>query len=191
MILLVLGACGSLPNLGTSAATGEAPAPLPECATAVAATAPRNCISGALACGSTITGTTLGGDSAWEDKFYAQAFCMPTGGRHSGSERVYTLTAPENTQVTLSLTSDCVDLDLIALAWDYEGSCPTEKHLVPECEADSKTSGNGTIRIQSFHERQYLVAVDGKHGAVGPFSLSVSCAPLRPLEDRTAAPPKR
>lgn len=187
---LLLAACGALSGLGAGEATSGAPA-LPECATEVVPIAPRNCLSGALACGSTLTDTTLGGDSAWDDKFYATEFCMPTGDHHSGAERVYTLTAPENTQVTVNLYSDCVDLDLIALAWDYEGACPTEKHLVPECEADSKKGGNGTIKIQSFAQREYLVAVDGKRGAVGPFSLTVTCAPLRPLEDRTAAPPKR
>ncbi len=133
----------------------------------------------------------MGGDSAWDDTFYATEFCIPTGDHHSGAERVYTLTAPENTQVTIQLASDCVDLDLIALAWDYEGTCPTAKHLIPECEADSKKGGYGTIKIQSFAERRYLVAVDGKRGAVGPFTLSVACAPLRPLEERTAAPTKK
>lgn len=189
-MIFLLAACGSLPALGTGEATIGAP-DLPECAAAGVPTAPRNCISGALTCGSTITDTTLGGDSAWDDKFYATAFCMPTGGHHSGAERVYTLAAPENSQVTLNLYSDCVDLDLVALAWDYAGSCPTDKHLVPECEADAKKGGNGTIKIQTFAPRQYLVAVDGKGGAVGPFSLTVTCAPLRPLEDRNAAPTKR
>jgi hypothetical protein len=190
-VILLVAACGTLPSL--SGADGASPltAATPACATEGVATPPRNCISGALACGSTITGTTLGGDSAWGDEFYATEFCFPTGDHHDGAERVYTLTAPENTQVTIDLRSDCVDLDLIALAWDYEGTCPTEKHLIPECEADSRKGGFGTVKIQSFSERQYLVAVDGKRGAVGPFTLSVSCTPLRPLEDRLAAPPKR
>jgi len=190
-VIWLLAACGVLPTFGTSGTPAASAPALPECATEGVPTPPRNCISGALACGSTLSGTTLGGDSAWDDKFYATEFCFPTGGHHSGAERVYTLTAPANTQVTINLRSDCVDLDLIALAWDYEGTCPTYKHLVPECEADSKRGGNGTIKIQAFAERQYLVAVDGKRGAVGPFTLSVACTPLRPLEDRSAAPRKR
>ena len=190
-MILLLAACGSLPSFNTGASAPPALPPAPECSTEGAPSPPRNCLSGALACGSKLTGTTLGGDSAWGDKFYATEFCFPTGDHHSGAERVYTLTAPENTQVTITLLSDCVDLDLIALAWDYEGTCPTEKHLIPECEADAKKGGNGTIKIQAFNERQYLVAVDGKRGAVGPFSLSVECAPLRPLEERLEAPKKK
>jgi hypothetical protein len=190
-VILLLAACGYLPSLDAGAAPLATWDQAPDCASEGVASPPRNCLSGALACGSTISGTTLGGDSAWGDKFYATEFCFPTGDHHSGAERVYTLTAPENTQVTITMLSECVDLDLIALAWQYEGTCPTEKHLVPECEADAKKGGYGVIKIQSFAEKQYLVAVDGKRGAVGPFTLSVTCAPLRPLEDRLAAPEKR
>jgi len=156
----------------------------------VESTAPRGCISGALACGSVVAGTTLGGDSAFDDAFYAGAFCFPAGDHHAGSERVYTLTTPEDTEVVVHLTSSCVDLDLAAVAWDYEGSCPTEKHLISECEGDAKRGGDGTVRIESFSPRGYLVVVDGKNGAVGPFTLSVECRALRPQEDR-AAPIKR
>ncbi len=191
-MMLLLLACGRLADLASSVTEGgtteAAPAPVPDCASEVPAIPARGCVSGALACGSTISGTTLGGDSAWDDEFYSGAFCFPAGDHHSGSERVYTLTAPADTEVSVRLTSSCVDLDLVAVGWEYEGSCPTAKHLVPDCEGDSKRGGDGLIKIQSFIPRQYLIGVDGKRGAVGSFQLAVTCKPLRSQEDRSKVP---
>lgn len=180
---VLLASCGdlaALPVVGELAGGGGDPPAVPLCAQSGPESPPaRGCLSGALACGSKVSGNTLGGDSSWDDEFYASAFCFPVGGHHSGAERVYTLTAPADTQVTLKLTSTCVDLDLVAVAWDYDGRCPTPKHLVGECEADNGRGLGGSVKIQAFHERQYLVGVDGKDGAVGPFELEVECVPLR------------
>ena len=190
MILLVLG-CAEMGDLARKVAPGASAAPvLPSCATEGEAPAARGCLSGALACGSRLSGTTLGGDSAWDDDFYATAFCFPAGQHHSGAERVYTLTAPKDTQVTVRMTSTCVDLDLAAVAWDYDGRCPTVKHPITECEGDVRPGPGGSVMMQAFHERQYLIVVDGKEGAVGPFELSGECAPRRPIEDRGKAPVK-
>ncbi len=181
MIFVLLGCAelGAVPGLaGLSGGEGAAPE-LPTCSTTGPETpAPRACLTGTLTCGAKVSGTTLGGDSLWDDDFYAAAFCFPSGGHHSGAERVYTLTAPANTQVTIRMVSTCVDLDLVAVGWDYDGACPTAKHLVPDCEADVSRL-NGSLRIQAFHEREYLVGIDGKDGAVGPYELSVECVPLR------------
>lgn len=181
ILAFLLGSCGELAALpGVGSLPGAAPAAPPLCATsAPESPPPRSCLTGALTCGATVSGNTLGGDSAWDDEFYASAFCFPVGGHHSGAERVYTLTAPADTQVTVRLTSTCVDLDLVMVAWDYDGRCPTPKHLVGECEADASRGPAGTVKIQAFNERQYLVGVDGKDGAVGPYELSVECVPLR------------
>ena len=121
-MIVFLFACAQLGELAkASAPEASAAAPLPACATEGEAQGARGCLSGALGCGSRLSGTTLGGDSAWDDDFYAAAFCFPAGQHHSGAERVYTLTAPKDTQVTVRMTSTCVDLDLAAVSWDYDG----------------------------------------------------------------------
>ncbi len=201
MFPMLIVACGESPPdaaAGSAAGVEAAQATLALTATATAAdcasTTPgppaQGCVSGALACGATVAGTTLGGDSAWDDEFYAAAFCFPPGDSHSGSERVYTLTAPTNTEVTIQLSSSCADLDLVAVEWNYDGACPTARHLVPECEGDSKRGGDGIVRLQTFTPRAYLIGVDGKNGAVGAFELTVSCKPLRSQEERSKALPR-
>jgi hypothetical protein len=138
---------------------------------------PNACLSGTLNCGETLEGTTVNGETNWSDDFYAGAFCFPAGDNREGPERVYLLKAPANQDIDIKLQSDCVDLDLVALAWTYEGTCPGVNHLVPECEGDAKPGG-GRVRLNTFKERDYLVAVEGKHGATGPFRLTVECRPL-------------
>jgi hypothetical protein len=138
---------------------------------------PQACLSGELQCGSVIEGTTEGGDDEWGDAFYARAFCYPAGDDRGGPERVYLFHAPENQDVTIRLDSDCVDLDVAAIAWSYDGSCPTENHNIPECTADGH-AGGGKVRLNTFKARDYLVAVDGKEHAIGTFRLTVTCAPL-------------
>ncbi len=132
------------------------------------------CLSGRLSCGDVVTGTTVGGEAAMGDDFYASQFCLPSGDDYSGSERVYLFEAPARQDVRVKLTSDCVDLDLVAVAWNYDGRCPTENHRVPECEA-SATRGGGTLRLNTFNARDYLLIVDGKHRATGTFRLEVEC----------------
>ena len=174
--LLLLFACDlaiPLPSSVSTAASG-----VPDCSAGGEMPPARGCVSGTLACGTSVSGTTLGGDSAWDDDFYAKAFCFPSGDKHRGSERVYLLEMPPNMEATIYLTSDCVDLDLVALAWVYEGDCPGAGHPVAECEGDAKRAG-GSVRVQSFKSRTYLVGIDGKDGAVGPYTLKVDCRELR------------
>ncbi len=138
---------------------------------------PSGCISGTLTCGSSVAGTTRGGDSLVSDPFYAGSFCFPAGDRHDGAERVYLFEAPPQTDVQVKLDSPCADLDIAAVAWNYDGRCPTENHPVPECEA-SNARGGATLRLNTFQARDYLIFVDGKQGAEGSFRLQVSCTPL-------------
>ncbi len=145
------------------------------------------CLSGELRCGEVIEGTTVGGESSWDDRFYAAKFCLPALDDHGGPERVYRLVVPAYTHVSLWLESDCVDLDLIAASWTYDGRCPTESHSVPLCEADNNVGGD-RVEIYEFKEREYLVAVDGKYRATGPFRLHVSCEELVRPEDRKPWP---
>lgn len=196
MILFLL-ACGGGPvdvaaagveaDLGALAQVGAGVTV--DCGSTTAGPPAQDCVSGVLACGATVSGTTLGGDSTWGDEFYASAFCFPPGGDHSGSERVYTLQAPAYTEVTVQMRSSCADLDLVAMTSSVQG-CPSPKHLVSECEGDTKLSGDGMVKIQSFAPHTYLVGVDGKNGAVGEFELTVSCKPLRSQAERSKALPR-
>lgn len=184
---LLLG-CDTLGGLPSAVVAGDSV--VPACSAGGEMPPARGCISGKLACGASVTGTTLGGDSAWSDSFYSKAFCFPGGDRHTGSERVYLLEMPPNTEATVTLTSDCVDLDLVALAWAYEGDCPGAGHPVAECEGDNKRGG-GSVRVQSFNSRTYLVGIDGKAGSVGPYTVKVDCRDLRPPTPDPKAPKKK
>lgn len=159
------------------AAREEATTPAMPCDAKVSDAPPSGCITGIISCGDVIEGTTLGGDSNWNDDFYAGKFCFPAGDDRSGPERVYLLKAPANQDITVKLQSDCVDLDLAAVAWTYEGSCPTVNHLTPECEGDAK-SGDGRVRLNVFKERDYLIVVEGKQAETGTYRLSVDCREL-------------
>lgn len=140
--------------------------------------APVGCLTGTLSCGDEVLGTTVGGESSWGDEFYASAFCFPAGDRHSGPERVYRLELPAYTQATISLQSDCEDLDLAAVAWAYDGRCPTPQHRVAECEG-SVRRGDDEVHVETLNNaRGYLVAVDGKAGVSAPFRLRVDCGEL-------------
>ncbi|MBM4393818.1 MAG: hypothetical protein FJ090_22050, partial [Deltaproteobacteria bacterium] len=176
-MILLLYSCDVVQGVSNST-TAASTSALPSCATAVESPPARGCISGTLACGATVQGTTLGGDSAWDDTFYSKAFCFPAGDRHSGSERVYLLDLPALTEATVTLKSDCVDLDLVGVAWAYDGTgCPAVGHAIPECEGDNKRGG-GQVKLQAFNARSYLVGIDGKAGAVGPYTVSVTCAKI-------------
>lgn len=155
------------------------------CDEAPATPSPRGCVTGdVLSCDSVVTGTTAGGDAVIDNDFYVHAFCFPrSDGHHNGPERVYRVLVPEYQQATITLDSPCVDLDLVAVAYDWAGTCPSEEALVSECEANTRRSG-GKLRIDVFNPREYLVIVDGKDGAVGPYTLDVKCTPIRRPGDK-------
>ena len=139
--------------------------------------APSGCMSGLLQCGQTIEGTTKNGNSDYNDAFYSNKFCFPAGDDRSGPERVYLFHAPAQQDILLKLQSDCVDLDIAAIAWSGDGSCPTENHLTPECEGQNHI-GSDRVRLNTFKERDYVVVVEGKQGASGTFRLTADCVPL-------------
>lgn len=183
MSLFLLFACGEIQaqakkvQRAAIAAKEEAARPKVQCDGTFDTEPPHGCISGEIHCGDVIDGTTVGGDSNWDDDFYSGAFCFTAGLRHSASERVYDLKVPAHTAVDIRMDSDCVDLDVAAAAWKYEGSCPDTHHTIPECEGDTD-KGGGRIHLEVFNPREFLVAVDGKNGATGPFRLTVVCGPL-------------
>lgn len=182
-LLLLLVGCREAQQMAAKAklaaqeAKERATTPPMPCDATVEDKAPDNCLSGLLQCGQTIEGTTKNGNKDYDDSFYANKFCFPAGDDRSGPERVYLFKAPANQDIVLKLQSDCVDLDLVAMAWAYDGSCPTENHLTPECEAQNHVGGD-KVRLNTFKERDYVVIVEGKGGASGTFRLSADCVPL-------------
>lgn len=152
-------------------------APMP-CDAEVSDEPPSSCVSGKLWCGATVEGTTLGGHHDWDGEFYNAKFCTP-GGDYSGPERVYTLDVPAYTSAVIELQSDCVDLDLFALAFTWSsGACPGMPHSIPNCDSNV-ASGGGELELQTFQNPgSYLVGVDGKESASGTFRLTVRCEEL-------------
>lgn len=182
-MIVALGGCGEAQvawnKMKKQAASAKEAATIPAmpCDAPVSTAPPNACLSGTLTCGQVIEGTTEGGDSAWEDEFYAKNFCFPAGDGRSGPERVYNFKAPEYQDITIRLDSDCADLDVAAIAWTYDGKCPGVNHNVPECES-AGAPGGGKVRLNTFKSRDYLVVVDGKRRASGTFRLTVTCTPL-------------
>lgn len=139
-----------------------------------------NCVIGELTCGDVIEGSTSVGNRNFGDGIYRNAFC--TVERHhydNAPEAAYRLSVPANRRATIQLDSNCVDLDVVAIAWEETDRCPTERHAIHECEMDV-SSGGGTIAVQTVDRPQrYILAVDGKDGAEGNFRLTVSCSEYR------------
>lgn len=177
-------ACGDVQKIGQQAqqmaqeAKRAAMTPSLPCDAEVPEVEPVGCISGELRCGDVIEGTTVGGESNWDDRYYSTQFCFPGGDDHGGPERAYLLHAPAYSSIRIRLQSDCVDLDLAAMAFAYDGRCPTSQNSVPECEGDAHRGG-GDILLQNFNNpRTYIVGVDGKGRASGPFRLTVECSQI-------------
>ncbi|MCB9766268.1 MAG: hypothetical protein H6739_41215 [Alphaproteobacteria bacterium] len=134
-----------------------------------------NCVSGTLSCGGSVEGHLKGGENHWDDDFYRGKYCTPLPQKYDGPERVYRFDVPAEHLVQVELISPCEDLDLFAMVWSDTSRCPREEHLVSECEADV-TSGGGKVTIYTDRNpKTYLVGVDGKHGATGPFKLVARC----------------
>lgn len=132
------------------------------------------CSSGTLRCGETITGHTEGGGSRFQGPFYVKKFCEALVDPYLGEERVYRFRMERDQLATLTLTSDCEDLDLFVLQWSDDG-CPGMGHMINVCEADVGRKG-GEIDLESItNPRSFIVVVEGKGGVDAPFALSASC----------------
>lgn len=150
-----------------------------ECGTVKAARTPRgkDCVTAELVCGDTIVGTTEGGLSEYDDKFYSgDSFCSSLPDNYSGTERAYRFAMPANAEAVVSLDSACGgDMDLIAIRWPDEHTCPNIHHTIGQCDEDD-SKGDGQLELFSDrHPRTFLLVVEGKDGADGEFGLKVDC----------------
>ena len=134
-----------------------------------------DCVTDSLACGDSIIDNTEGGGFDWEGDAYQGWYCLiSTATDYGGPERVYAFDHPGTGNVTFSLSSPCADLDLVALHWSDEDTCPLAEYSVLECEGDDG-SGTNSFTIWNNEAARYLVIVDGDDSAGAPFQLSVSC----------------
>lgn len=99
-------------------------------------------------------------------------------GGHGGPEMVYKIKVPRKTTATAVLESDCEDLNIFAMRWnDRDLECPKFGHAarVGECQSDRTPRGGKVTMVSTEREENYLIAVDGKGGAVGNFHLRIEC----------------
>jgi len=142
---------------------------------------PKECVSRTLKCGDEIRGNNKMGNRLWEDDFYRRATCFSISneGGHGGPEMVYKLKVPRKTTAKAVLVSDCEDLNVFAMRWnDRELECPKLAHAarVGECQADRTPRGGKVTMVSTEREENYLIAVDGKGGAVGNYHLRIECS---------------
>ncbi|MCB9777291.1 MAG: hypothetical protein H6742_01840 [Alphaproteobacteria bacterium] len=156
--------------------------PTMECEPALTAPTSRNGLHGKLTCGSSIEGGTQGGSRKWGDDFYQKAFCAPARQNYDNSpEVVYELMVPADLEAEVRLVSDCVDLDLVGVAWGDESRLPEAAHgrSIAQCDMDTGRKG-GKLRLNAVgKDTRYLVGVDGKNGATGNYRISVKCYTFR------------
>lgn len=133
------------------------------------------CVTSTLSCGESLIDNTEGGGSEWNGDAYQGWYCLiATGSDYNGPERVYAFDHPGTGNATVSLSSPCADLDLVAVRWADEASCPLAEYSVLECEGDDG-GGTNSFTIWNNEPARYLVVVDGDNSAGAPFQLSVSC----------------
>lgn len=143
-----------------------------------------DCITGPIECGQTVVGHTKGGSKAFDTRFYEAQYCTPALTDHSsGDERVYVLQFPKGDKhATIWLDTPCADLDLAAIRVQETPTagqpyaCPTVDSGIRQCEM-SVQPGNlrDKVEVVSQVGTTWLVVVEGKGDAEGPFALTVQC----------------
>ena len=93
-----------------------------------------------------------------------------TASSETGPEFIYEFLATTDVSVTLSLTGLASDLDLMLLSDPGIAGCDAQ-----QCLSSSTTSGNESITFSPTPGDFYSIAVDGKDGASGDYSLNVDC----------------
>jgi hypothetical protein len=181
-VLLTAPGCRFLPGIpsfqscrGKNTVTRQSKKEKVDCSYSNLTSARDGCVTRTISCGDSFMGDTHGGAPTFQDDFYQSKFCLPFGHDYTGPDRTFLFDLPARQVADLWLDSDCVDLDLFAFQWTYDGKCPTVNHLISVCEADD-AKGDGHVRLSTTDRpAEYLVTVDGKSGVTGPFRLTVDC----------------
>jgi Dictyostelium (slime mold) repeat/Bacterial pre-peptidase C-terminal domain len=121
-----------------------------------------------LACGSTVSDATLGAS------LISDYSTCATG--ESGAERSFKFVTYQNRQVTMTLSNQLVDLDLMVLDGD---KCVA----TAACEGASLNQGTAedAVTFQATAYQYYTVVVDGKNGFSGSFTLNADCSTCKPI----------
>lgn len=164
----------ALPPAPPVALTGE------QCAAPPTPTLPRwECVTDEIGCGETRIGTTRGGTSRYDSRFYGVNFCAPaTTDRDGGDERVYRVRVPdEDWTVLVTLDTPCADLDVAALLWSGP-DCPPAANLGTRCDmATQSASDRERLHLVTQHAGYWYLVVEGKGDEEGAFALTVQCVP--------------
>ncbi|RME28717.1 MAG: hypothetical protein D6798_01755, partial [Deltaproteobacteria bacterium] len=135
-----------------------------------------DCLTDTISCNQTIVATTEGGSDAIDGAGYGSWFCSPVdSGVYQGAERVYAWEHPGNGNATVSLYTPCDDLDLFAIYWEDETSCPSAEYSIGECEGETGSDSHHEFVIWNNEPRRYLIVVEGPDGEQAPFRLTVTC----------------
>lgn len=140
----------------------------------------KGCTIGKLSCGDVIEANNQEQTNQFDDDFVVGKYCAPQRNDYGdGPDARWMLEIPENTQADITLTSECVDLDLFSVRWASATKCPTAGVSTGECEGSTKT-GEDHVRITSVSRAEnHLVWVDGKSGVTGNFRLEIKCKNYR------------
>lgn len=114
-----------------------------------------------LDCGGSVMATSDGLGSTDGLDFYEPCFVLDA----TGSEQVYSFTAPADGMVTATLSTAVGGLDLMVLE-DLTGGCAADSCIAAE---DSEVTWSATAGTT------YYLVVDGRLDASGDFTLDVSC----------------
>ena len=143
--------------------------------------APQGCVMDRIACGDTIQGNNRFGTRNFGNAFYVYNFCTPQRlGYDDSPEAIYQITVPGDKKAIFHLTSDCAELDISAMSWSDPTTCPTDSgRRLNECEMAPKTHGESVSVATVTNPQDYIVAIDGRNGDVGNFTLHVECVDYR------------
>ncbi|MCK6503129.1 hypothetical protein L6R53_07000 [Myxococcota bacterium] len=141
----------------------------------------RNGIVADITCDSEVEGNNATGTRLWGDTFYQKAFCTPERNQwDNGPEDIYRLKVPADLEATVTMVTDCAELDLVGVSWQERSVPRTEHHsAINQCDMDIGRKG-GKLRLNAVgKDWYYLVGVDGRNGETGNYRLKVKCTTFR------------
>lgn len=93
---------------------------------------------------------------------------------YAGPEVAYVFRPRSDHEVTLSLTALTADLDLLVLR-DLGGGCDPEACMADSTRVDTEDE---SVSFAAFADETYYVLVDGFGGAIGDYSIDLSCTDI-------------
>jgi len=143
-----------------------------DCADSDCAAAPE-CAAGGVcnptttvACGQSVSGTTVGGTTWWP---------YVAGGNpsvdESGTEAFFRVTRPTDGAITVKIKNYTANLDL-AVSGMTGAACTPDRQVLGASQTSDVTE---TVTFTATANSEYIAIVDGQLGASGAFTLEVTC----------------